>query len=206
MPARNTGSSSATGVSFPLLPTCTIDVAQRRGLALRRELVGDAPVRVVAGLAEPRVPAVLVDLDDHPVDLEVELGAALAVALAVGEGFLGVGRQLHLVEVDARAARGEPRQHLVLRVGDGHALHPRHLIEERADAGRVQPLRLLALHQPGASVSRVDQGALARLGQPRVVGVERGRAASRARRGSPARRLSRRGAARERRPPPGPDA
>ncbi|MCZ7681824.1 MAG: hypothetical protein M5U28_24745 [Sandaracinaceae bacterium] len=67
------------------------DVHEPRGLALGRELVGDAPVRVVAGLAEPRVVPQLVDLDHHAVDLEGQLRATGAVALAVVEGGPGVG-------------------------------------------------------------------------------------------------------------------
>jgi hypothetical protein len=157
------------------------DGAQPRGAPLGRELVGDAPVGVVAGGAERRVVRELVHLDDHPVDLEGQPMPALVVARAVRIGGARVRRHEQLVQVQPHqrlgawhsAHVGQPRHHFALAAGQRDPLTPRDLVEERTDAHGPEARRVFALHHAGTAVARVGDGLLAGVPQALVVRVER---------------------------------
>jgi hypothetical protein len=69
------GSSTATGVSVPVRPTCTTMVGDRRPRLLGLELVRDGPLRKLRRRAEHVLVPVRVDLDDGAVGFERVLGA-----------------------------------------------------------------------------------------------------------------------------------
>ncbi len=75
-PARNTGSSTAYGVTAPVRPTLTaICLQPGRGL-LRRELERGRPAGKLVGGAEPLAQREIVDLDDDAVGVEAQRVAA----------------------------------------------------------------------------------------------------------------------------------
>ena len=76
-PLTWTGSSIANGTRCPVAADVPDDLVQLRRRRGRRELPGDRPARLAPGDAELALQAAVVDLDDHAVDLEVELVAAV---------------------------------------------------------------------------------------------------------------------------------
>src|SRR5579859_7744056 len=68
VPPIDTGASIATGVSFPVRPTCT-RMSSSFVIPARGVLVGDGPARGFAGEAEFVLQRGAVDLNDDAVDL-----------------------------------------------------------------------------------------------------------------------------------------
>ena len=69
VPPMKTGASSATGVSLPVRPTCTVMALTCVTARFGGELVGDGPARGAAGVAEALLGGVGVDFENHAVDL-----------------------------------------------------------------------------------------------------------------------------------------
>ena len=72
LPRRKTGSSSATGVSVPVRPTCTVMSCSTRLRLLRREFVRLRPARRARGVAGPLALLEGVQLDHRAIRLEAE--------------------------------------------------------------------------------------------------------------------------------------
>ena len=76
-PPTCTGSSEANGVTRPVRPTLTKMLAQDRGDFLGRVFPRDRPPRRLRRRAEPALQRELVDLDDHAVDVVLDVVAML---------------------------------------------------------------------------------------------------------------------------------
>ena len=120
--------------------------------------------------AEPRVEPEVVQLDDHPVDVVVELLSTGLVVLAVLEGFLFGSGLEDFAQVHFRAAVGQPLQHFMLRRWKLDSVVPRDLIEERPNTSRFEPGRILAFHHAGTAVAWIDQGFFERRVEARKLG------------------------------------
>ena len=110
-PPTWTGSSTANGCRSPNLPTFHWIVVERRHRGGGRELPGDRPARVAPDHAEPPLQLVVVDLDHHAVDLEVERAAALLPGQALRDRLV-LGVELLDVAVDAEAVLAQPLERL----------------------------------------------------------------------------------------------
>ena len=118
LPDSSTGSSSATGVSLPVLPTwITMSRSSGHGL-LGLVLEGDAPPRALAPDAEPAPLAVVVDLDDEAVGLVADRVPQVVPVLDVAEDV-----------VEGAVDLGE--------VGDGDAPDPEQLGDVTQEPQRV---------------------------------------------------------------------
>ena len=97
-----------------------LDGAQPRRGRGGGELVGDRPARVVGHRAERLLQLERVDLDDHAVDVEVEVGAA-RLPLRAARRDLFDGRVTLHVRMHAEALRAQPLQGFPV-TGDGAAV------------------------------------------------------------------------------------
>ena len=105
-------------------PNLNTNLTQDRTLLFRRELVGDGPARRTCGKAEGVLLREGVDLDDHAVDVVVELVAMRQRLLAEVMNGLGIQAALR-IEIDGKATVTQPLQELPLaRHADrGHVGH-----------------------------------------------------------------------------------
>ena len=136
----------------------------------RRELPGDRPAGIAADHAEAALERELIDLDHHPVDLELQRAAAPLPGLALAHHRL-LGVELLDVRVHREAVRAQPLQRIPVGLE----------VEPLADADRVAPQRQGAVGgQLGVQladsarrgVARVHEGRQPGLGTPFVEGCE----------------------------------
>ena len=86
-PPTKTGSSTANGVARPDGSDRHLDVEQRGGAFLGRELVGDRPPRRLGIGTQLGLQTQMIDLDHHTVELVVEV---VAHGLELGDAALDV--------------------------------------------------------------------------------------------------------------------
>ena len=98
--------------SGPSDADCNIEESGAR--FARLELKRDRPARVARDDAQPFLQREIVDLDDHAVDLVIELVAPLLPLPAVDEHLVERGRALD-VRINRKAERFEPAQRFPLR-------------------------------------------------------------------------------------------
>ena len=104
------------GEQGPVLPTFQTILLSFVVAVRRRELPGDRPARLAAGDAELALKAPVVHLDHHPVDLEVELVAAVLPPAAPLRHVVDSLVLLDVV-VDPEAALAQPLDRLAVAVG-----------------------------------------------------------------------------------------
>ena len=139
------------------VPDYVAQLRRRRG---RRELPGDRPARLTADHAQLPPQRPLVDLDHHPVDLEIERLTALLPPLAALDDGVDAG-MVGGVGVDLEAALGQPGD--LLDVGGG--------IEVAAGAEPVAPDREGAFGgQGGIELADRAGGGVAGIGEGRLAG------------------------------------
>ena len=170
-PATTTGSMTPNGVTRPVRPTLTW-MSRSCGVdLLGRVLEGDGPPRRARGGAEPALHRDLVDLDDDPVDLVLDVVAVLPRVRDEGVDLLDrvddpeVGGDRHAPRPERGVGLALPRQVEPLALADA--------VDEHAELTTRGDARVLLPQRSGRRVARVGVGRLARLDQLRVELTER---------------------------------
>ncbi len=132
----------------------------------RRELPRDRPAGIAPDHAQPALELELVDLDDDPVDLELERTPALLPGATLGDDLV-LGRQLFDVGVDRETVRAQPLERLPVGVqreplGNSNRVAPQ---RQRSVGGE---LRIELADRAGGRVARVHERRQTRLGPPLV--------------------------------------
>src|SRR6185437_10712168 len=158
------------GIERPCSPDSDVNLVQLRLSGHRRPLEGARPPGTIVQCTEPALLVEGVDLDHDPVDLVVELDAAL-LPFPAGCGN-GLDRVVMLrVGVRPEAVLAQPLQCLPV-TGRGKAL----ALTEPVDPDRERPRscdrRVLLAQRSGRSVARVRSRLLALRDQPLVELVE----------------------------------
>ena len=104
-----------------------LNVEQARGALLRRELEGNGPTWCPGGEPQSILQPEVVDLDDHPVDLVVEVVARRSHPVDMVDDVLEVGEALHPL-VHREAEGGQPGQGVAMRAQLGPAHHLAQLV------------------------------------------------------------------------------
>src|SRR5712692_9988093 len=151
-PDSSTGSSSAAGVSAPVLPT----------------------LRVMGGGPEATLLLEVVELDHGAVGLVVQLVPLGLEALAIGDDRLDIRAALR-ARIDGEAALPERLQPLPVGVEEGR-LENAHVVEEDLQRPGGRDRGILLPHRAGGRVARIREGGLASLFQ---AGVQLGKSAPR---------------------------
>src|SRR5262249_47921944 len=89
------------------LPDVPHHLVQPRHRGRRWELPGDRPARLASHRPQPALPLEIRDLDDRPVDLEVELSPALLPLEALLDDRVLIAQQAD-VAIDAKAVLAQP--------------------------------------------------------------------------------------------------
>jgi hypothetical protein len=147
------------------------DAVEAGGPLLGRELEGDGPAGRLGGRAELPTLRQLVDLDDGPVDLVVELVAVGGPVRAVGVHGIEIGHETD-VGVDREAGGADPLEGLAV-AGEGRsAFDVAELVRPEAELARRGDGGVLLAERPGGGVARVDEGPGTGLGLTPVELVE----------------------------------
>ena len=132
----------------------------------RRELPGDRPAGIAPDDAQPALELELVDLDDDPVDLELERTPPLLPGATLGDDLV-LGRQLLDVGVDREAVRAQPLERLPVGVQREPLGNPDRVAPQRQRSVGGE-LRIELADRAGGRVARVHERRQPRLGPPLV--------------------------------------
>jgi hypothetical protein len=139
-------------------PDADVDLPQLRDGRRRRPLVRARPARALVQRAEPSLLVEVVDLDDDPVDLVVELGTPRLPGATRLRDLLD-GLQPLGVRVGAEAVVAEPEEHLPLRLRELALAHAESVDPQRQRAlGRDARVELA--ERAGCGVARVRRRLL----------------------------------------------
>ena len=167
-PARNTGSSTAYGVTAPVRPTLTSILRSVGRRLLRRELERRRPARELRGRPEPFAQREVVHLDDDAVGVELERRGA-------SRPTPGRRRSTASTPAQARQCGSTGSPHARIAVSISHACRLRRssrrsapelghdLIGERRQPALRDERRIEVAHRAGGGVARVGEQRLAGL-------------------------------------------
>ena len=125
-----------------------------------RELPGDRPARIAPDRAQTTLQLQIVDLDDDPVDLEVELPAAVLPVQALRDHLLLAVEHLN-VGVNTEAVLAQPGERLGVAL-ERQPLHDTHLVAPHRQRPLTRVGRIELADRAGGGVARVHERRLAR--------------------------------------------